>query len=113
MQDPINLIDSNGLSAEDVKRIQNIFNNSVARMTAAGQRRSPGWLNNMSRSLNDLTEAVLAHHILGVESRVISSKATYKKDRMTTLGVLSGMVCLILYRIRELELPRVTLMILC
>lgn len=65
VQDPVNFIDSDGLSAEDVRRIQNTFNNSVARMTAGGQRRSPGWLNNMSRSLNDLTGGRAGSPFLG------------------------------------------------
>lgn len=65
LQDPINFIDRVGLSAEDVRRIQSTFNSSVTRMTANGQRRSPGWLNNMSRSLNDVTWGRMGSPYLG------------------------------------------------
>jgi len=65
LQDPVNFIDSDGLSPEDVKGIQVTFNNSVSRMTASGQRRSPGWLNNMSTSLNSISGGLAGSPYLG------------------------------------------------
>ncbi len=65
LQDPVNFIDSDGLSPNDVRRINNTFNQSVQRMTQNGQRRSPGWLNNMSRTANNLSGGLLGSPYLG------------------------------------------------
>src|SRR3989344_2468983 len=52
MQDPINLIDPNGLSAKDVARIRKIFQQSVQRMNQQGlRRRGSGSLNGMLNNI--------------------------------------------------------------
>lgn len=60
LQDPINFIDPLGLSAQDVIKIRNAYNNAVNRMNDKGWRRpgsglGNGLLNNMNQSLNLLS----------------------------------------------------------
>lgn len=45
MNEPVNFIDSDGLSAKDVDRIRKIYEQYVSDLTRSGKRRSPGWLN--------------------------------------------------------------------
>lgn len=63
--DPVNFIDMNGLSPEDVAKIKETFKNQVSAMTSSGQRRDPGLMNNYSRSLNDLTGGMLGSPFKG------------------------------------------------
>ena len=63
--DPINFIDMNGLSPNDVKTITNTFNNTVTSMTNSGQRASPGAWNNFNSSINSLTGGAAGHPYQG------------------------------------------------
>lgn len=55
MNDPVNLIDSNGLSARDVGTIRGRFNDIVGNMTRLGLRHPDPYWNNFTRGLSDLT----------------------------------------------------------
>ncbi len=65
LNDPINLIDSSGLSARDVELIMTTFNSTVSSMTANGQRSSNPYWNNFSRTLNNYSGGVLGCGYLG------------------------------------------------
>ncbi|MBS1961334.1 MAG: RHS repeat-associated core domain-containing protein [Bdellovibrionales bacterium] len=65
LNDPINSIDSSGLSARDVELILKTFNSTVSSMTASGQRSSNPYWNNISRTLNNYSGGALGCGYLG------------------------------------------------
>jgi len=64
--DPINFIDINGLSAEDVNQIKSKFRDVVDSMTRNGVRHPNPYWNNWRRGLSDITNGNLGNpHFLG------------------------------------------------
>lgn len=79
MQDPINLIDTNGMSPEDVARMQQVFNQSVARMDQMGVRRpGEGYLNG---ALNNIGST------LGCGYWGCGQQANYVVEQLTNSGI--------------------------
>ncbi len=54
LNNPARYTDPYGLSAQDVQNIENQSRNDIDSMTANGQRIDPGWLNNLTASLQYL-----------------------------------------------------------
>lgn len=63
--DPINFIDANGLSADDVRKITGTFHNTVSNMTSSGKRTSPGFWNNMNKSAWDASSGKVGNNYQG------------------------------------------------
>jgi len=54
LNNPVRYVDPDGLSAHDVRNIENQARNDIDAMTGNGQRIDPGWLNNVESSLQHL-----------------------------------------------------------
>ncbi|EGM79578.1 RHS repeat-associated core domain protein [Rheinheimera sp. A13L] len=68
---PARLVDSFGLSPEDVSAIISQFQMTAANMTRNGQRTSPGVWNNMQRSLHDVSGGKVGNKYKGCYEQAI------------------------------------------